>query len=557
MAITDIVTVGGGALTASGMLGRDCAFPITRLTKRLMNDEVLTRMMVFSGFWEDDTSVPVELTQAIDIDTTVVVDACDTAVVDAALTEGALIAPNMRKVKVATKSLQVDELIPAFCKQRNISRSELGLVLNSDGSIDPGNEYAVDFARFALASISKALAQILSQRIMRGDVSQDFGIDGLYTQLSSGWDQGSPVVPQYLNQAVTIDWQDLTGSGGATTPDDLTVASKTINLWGETLDVPVGENLAEFINDFLIPAVENHWTDDEGGVDVWEFHVPSGTKRCMINVAACIQPCGGDSGIWDTTLRERIIDLRARDVVRLFPSQREIPMWESPHVEPNVMWLGPRSIGGAPTYGVVFRDMNQLFNAIGVLGDTYGMGSGYFNAEEPLLTDIRQAVSIPFEATAIHQDIRKVSVDCVQASLMVKLGVLVVARHLWFKITGVTCANFIDTSITSGVTIDGDAIEGTPGIVSLSSPADAAVVADATPDLDWAAVTGATSYRIQIASDALFEDIVQAATVTAPTSIYTATTLTEDATFYWRVRAINANGNGPWSAVRSFTVNAA
>lgn len=91
---------------------------------------------------------------------------------------------------------------------------------------------------------------------------------------------------------------------------------------------------------------------------------------------------------------------------------------------------------------------------------------------------------------------------------------------------------------------------------TLDTPADAGEASTLTPTLAWNAVTGATSYRVQIASSNPFVAPVQDALVTAPTVEYVATTLDEDATYYWRVRAINAYGEGTWSAVRSFTVNA-
>lgn len=554
MPTTDIVTVGvSTALTASGLLGRDCAMPITRITKRMGTDEVLMNMPVFLGYWEDNTTLPVELGQAIDIDTSVVADDCDVAVVDADLTEGELIAPNMRKIKLASKVMQVDQLIPAFCRQRRILQRELGLILNPDGTINAGNEYAVDFARFALATVSKAMAQLLAQRIMRGDESEEFGIDGLYTQFTNGWAQGTPTVPSYLNEALVIDWGALTDATGPTTPDDVTAAGKTISLWGEIVDVPAGINLAELIEDFLIPAIEVHWTDSEGGVSAWEFHVPPGQKRCMLNTAACIRPCSGMNIDFDADLRALLSNLRARDVVRLFPSGREIPMWESPHVEDNVMWFGPRAVGGSPTYGVVFQDMNELFSAIGVLGSTYGQGNGYFNADEPLLTDYRDGMEGPFEARAVHNDIHKVSIDCVQASLMVKAGVLAVARHLWVKFTNVTCATFV-TNVNSGVTIDGEAIEGEPPAVpTLTSPADGATVADATPDLTWSAVTGAASYDVQIASDSGFATIVQLETGVTTTTL-TVDTLAEG-TYYWRVRSVDIDGPSAWSTARSLIID--
>lgn len=549
MNTTDIVTITGVALTASGLLGRDCAMPITRIDKKLMSDEVLRNIPVFTGHWEDNTVLPVELTQSIDIDTTVVSTDCDVAVVDAALTEGELIAPDMKTIKIGTKSLQLEKLIPAFCRQRNISSKELGMIMNAGGSIDMGNTYAVDFARFALSSVSKAAAQLLAQRILRGDASQDFGFDGLYTQLTNGWEQGSTTVPQYLNQAIVIDWEDLTGSSGATTPDDETVSGKTIDLWGERFDVPVGVNLAELLENYLIPAIERHWTDMNGGVTSWEFHVPSGTKMCMVNTAACIKPCGDTTIYFDQYLRERFVDLRARDMVRLFPSGREVPMLESPNVEAETMWFGPRAIGGDPTYGVFFRNMNEMFGALGLLGSTYGQGTGLFPDNEPLLTDYREGM--PFEASAIHQDVLKTSINCVQASIMMQVGVLVTARHLWMKITGVTCSTML-ADVKSGVTIDAEPIEGTPIAPTLSTPANNSSGTDTTPTLDWADTSGATSYDVVIATDLQFTDIVSWTNVSVSTYTPGSALALDD--YWWKVRARNANGAGAWSATRKLTI---
>ncbi len=88
---------------------------------------------------------------------------------------------------------------------------------------------------------------------------------------------------------------------------------------------------------------------------------------------------------------------------------------------------------------------------------------------------------------------------------------------------------------------------------------------DTTPDLSWhpttALVGSPFTYQVQIATTATFygpvQDVVQSGTT------YTATTLT-DGVYYWRVRTINTvqvagqtagHASGPWSLVRSFTVD--
>lgn len=548
MAIVDVVTIGGGVLEDAGFLARDCAFPVTRLQMRLGNDEVLRNMPVNMGYWEDDSIAPVELSQSIDIDTSDVVGECDVAVVTAALTEGELIAPNQTKVKLKTPTLVIDKLRKAFCRQRNISTRELGLVLNAGGGLDLGNPYAIDFGRFALASVTKALAQIVTEYSLRGDESMPFGFDGLYTQLENGWTQGTAGVPQYLNQAITFDWPTLTGET-APTPDSLTEAGHTISLWGEDYDVPEGINLIQLFEDYLFSPIDRQWADAMGGVDVWEMHVPFGSKRCYQNASACMQPCGGDGGIWDTELRARFANMRRGDVVEFYPSGRQVPMWETSKIENNEMWIGPRSIGGFPTYALIFRDLDTMFSEQGILGSTYGQGSGAFPDVEPLLTETID--TLPFEARTVHYDVEKISMDCVEAGLMTIVGMLVVARHLWIHVTGVNCGTMLQT-VLSGVTIDGDPIEGAPAITLMTSPANNATGFSTTGNLVATANALADTYDFQIATDANFNTIVQVANQASNT--YTIAPAVAAATaHWWRVRSRNENGAGAWSATRKFT----
>lgn len=457
----DIVTVDGDTdLTAAQFLNRDCSFPIMKLQETLLEDEVLAQFPIFFGYWNDGKILPVILDQAIDVDTSVMVDDCDSAVVTGDITQGELIAPNMKKIKLETKTLQIDKLLPAFCNGRNITEADRRTLINPDGSIHMGNPYAVDFARFVFSLLKRPIAAILGESVLNGDYSEQFMVDGLYTQLENGWQQGSHSVPGHLNQAIQIDWGKLTGaytppgSAVASTPDDLTVAGQTISLWGDSVGVPEDYNLAQFLNDFLFPAIKAHW----GVVDNYEIHVESGKSRCFVRSAACLRPCNSAEGIWDTTLRERYADLDQRNIVQLYPSGKELAMLESPKVDENVMWIGPRSINGKPTYAAFFRDMDEMYGAVGSLGDIYGQGSGLPADDEPLLTDLVPALDIPFEGRAMRQDLTKTSIDCVKAGVMAIHGVLAFERHLWIKVSNIDCATYVK-KLPSKVTIDGTPIE--------------------------------------------------------------------------------------------------
>ncbi|MEX0332634.1 MAG: FG-GAP-like repeat-containing protein [Puniceicoccaceae bacterium] len=69
--------------------------------------------------------------------------------------------------------------------------------------------------------------------------------------------------------------------------------------------------------------------------------------------------------------------------------------------------------------------------------------------------------------------------------------------------------------------------------------------------LSWEETAAAYAFDIEIATDQAFENVVfQRAAMTALS--VEPTGLSDGSRYYWRVRAINAQGTGPWSAVFSF-----
>lgn len=80
----------------------------------------------------------------------------------------------------------------------------------------------------------------------------------------------------------------------------------------------------------------------------------------------------------------------------------------------------------------------------------------------------------------------------------------------------------------------------TLGVPTLLLPTTGYTTADLTTTFTWTAVLGATSYRIQIATDAGFMNVIETGTP-AGTS-YTSVGLTAGQTYYWRVRATAEGG---------------
>lgn len=86
-------------------------------------------------------------------------------------------------------------------------------------------------------------------------------------------------------------------------------------------------------------------------------------------------------------------------------------------------------------------------------------------------------------------------------------------------------------------------------------PADGASTTDTTPTLRWDAVTGADRYEVQIADTEA--GVADATAATTEANSYTPSTgLTNNATHYWRVRAVDSDGTATaWSRTISFTVS--
>lgn len=90
------------------------------------------------------------------------------------------------------------------------------------------------------------------------------------------------------------------------------------------------------------------------------------------------------------------------------------------------------------------------------------------------------------------------------------------------------------------------------GAPTNSSPADNAFSRPLNGTVSWSAVTGASTYNVQIATDANFNTIVVNQNGIATTS-FDYTNFLNATKYYWRVRATNAEGTGAFSTPTSFT----
>ncbi|MBK8284811.1 MAG: hypothetical protein IPK97_07910 [Ahniella sp.] len=116
----------------------------------------------------------------------------------------------------------------------------------------------------------------------------------------------------------------------------------------------------------------------------------------------------------------------------------------------------------------------------------------------------------------------------------------------------VSATNGGGSPIVRTATFNVTVASGTPGAPSLTAPADLATGVSTAPTFTWAAVSGATSYTIQVATDSGFTNIIATGNPTT-TSFTPAVLLTANTTYFWRVQAVSPCGTGAFTAVRSFT----
>lgn len=99
-------------------------------------------------------------------------------------------------------------------------------------------------------------------------------------------------------------------------------------------------------------------------------------------------------------------------------------------------------------------------------------------------------------------------------------------------------------------------LPASPATISLVSPANGALDVNGGTPLAWSAASGATDYRIRIATDAGMNNIVESVNDITGTS-YVPTVATEANTnYYWQVRGTSQCGTGAWSSTWSFTTSA-
>lgn len=117
-------------------------------------------------------------------------------------------------------------------------------------------------------------------------------------------------------------------------------------------------------------------------------------------------------------------------------------------------------------------------------------------------------------------------------------------------IAGLASVGGVSTTITG----DSQIIISCSTSATLISPADGATGQSIPITLSWSAVSGATSYHLQVSSVANFASTIFDDTTLTGTS-KSVNGLSYGTTYYWRVAAVNANSTGAFSTARSFATS--
>ncbi len=110
-----------------------------------------------------------------------------------------------------------------------------------------------------------------------------------------------------------------------------------------------------------------------------------------------------------------------------------------------------------------------------------------------------------------------------------------------------------DGSSAYSATRDFTTIIAAPAVTVLAEPANNAVNAALKPLLKWRKLGDAAGYQVQVSTNAAFTGVVVDVPTVVDTVLNVATALDVSKAYFWRVRARNVGGEGPWSLAWSFT----
>lgn len=454
-----LLTIDGLAIDSAPVFLNDCVFPITDFANCCQRDDVLDNLPIRIGHWAKDTKAPAISKRTVKVKTPAAsADDCFPALpkITMELESCELKAPNQVDIGAQTGDLNYRDLVDDFCYRRKVLPQQICL-FDQNGNLAPGDMVSQAFLLEAMQVVFETIASEVGRVALVGDsavanpIFQPNEFDGFYTQLIGGWDPstGTPC-PDVYNKAVEIDWAVLTGNANAG-PDTVTIAGQTVTIGAKTYNVPVGLNLANFLDQIWIDKVEQ-MLNCVGGVTSWEMHASLGFRACFLRANACMQPCSSNACIERTD--PRVLALYQASITSKFATLltgRSFPVLESQYVKDNELWFGPRAVGGRPTYGLFFDSMDRFFGRNPVIsnGNT-GYGNPGVNASpNSLMTMDAATLAARIEDIAAYWTMeRTYKGTCVSGMMLMRAGMLSCSRNAWLHVKNIQCPNWIEACDT-------------------------------------------------------------------------------------------------------------
>jgi hypothetical protein len=207
---------------------------------------------------------------------------------------------------------------------------------------------------------------------------------------------------------------------------------------------------------------------------------------------------------------------------------------------------------------VFFRILFLIFVLAFTAGSVYAQTAPDLNSPEDESTGLPSNVTLEWNAVllanayqvqlATDEDFDEIIEDETISSTSHDVTGLDHETTYYWRVRSIFLLNASDWSETWSFTTEEAADDPVIPTPILVSPEDGATGVSTDPALEWNAIDGAETYRVQVAEDEEFGELVTDQDGITGTE-FELGGLDYESTYYWRVRATNESGDSGWSEV--------
>jgi len=428
--------------------GRACQTPILDM-RPLVKDRVLENMDVYIGRWEDGTTMKVLLQESYDIETSE--SDCAPSEASYELTECTVVLPDQRLISIGFSELPYRDTMRKFCTPLGLTR--FPTLFNRDGSFNEGNPLADRFIVYILGALRRVFMKGVRQYAMTGSQAIRHQVEGIMTQIANGPMTDGAGCELY--DFAKLDWNALVGGTGTASPASATITAEndTINLLGYTFTGMEGMNAGDLIVAWLERMMDYDLVDymmEDGRVafDLWH---PRGQRKCLAELFACMQPCGGCvDPMSDQGIRARSEEFRKTGIVWAFPYDNiRIRMLETPALTDTYV-LRPTTVEGRPTAAIVFRDLQDEQDILEGELPWFGTQAGLPDTTPLHMADEIEAGQFQERAFQLHLTRNG---NCISAFINTEFAIPIFAPQTWLVLQNMTCGGSLVPTINYSMSV--------------------------------------------------------------------------------------------------------